>query len=64
VSWKLQFDWTGDVESVVTVEAELPQSWHESDATDALRKIPATFDALMRERGLMKAVEVIAGLVF
>jgi hypothetical protein len=64
IFWKLQFDWTGDVESVVTAEAALPQSWHESDATDALRKIPVTFDALMRERGVMKAVEVIAGLVF
>ena len=37
---------------------------HEADTSDALRKIPATFDALMRERGAMKAVEVIAGLVF
>lgn len=64
ISWKLQFDWTGDVGSVIIAEAALPQSWHETDTTDALRKIPAIFDAIMRERGVMKAVEVIVGLVF
>jgi hypothetical protein len=37
---------------------------HEADSGDALRKIPATFDALMRERGVTQAVRVITGLLF
>lgn len=37
---------------------------HETDTSDALRKIPATFDALMRDWGVIQAVGVVGGLLF
>lgn len=36
----------------------------EVDNSQALRKIPTTFDALMRERGVGEAVKVVARLLF
>lgn len=37
---------------------------YEADTDRALRKIPATFDALVREGGVTQAVRVVAGLLF
>ncbi|KIW08103.1 uncharacterized protein PV09_01041 [Verruconis gallopava] len=64
IPWRLQFDWTGDVESIISAEASFPASWHETDSGNALRRIPRTFEALLRDGGVTSAVKVVGKLVF
>jgi hypothetical protein len=37
---------------------------YEADDDNSFRKIPATFDALMRKTGIVQAVGVVAELLF
>ncbi|KAE9978700.1 hypothetical protein EG328_001372 [Venturia inaequalis] len=64
IEWKLCFDWTGEVESIVSAKAALPRVWHEADTSDSLEKIETTFDILVAERGVFDAVRIIIGLLF
>ncbi|TID24991.1 hypothetical protein E6O75_ATG04196 [Venturia nashicola] len=64
IEWRLNFDWTGEVESIVSAKAAFPRVWHEADTNDALKKMETTFDILVAERGVFDAVRIIVGLLF
>ncbi|KAJ9649600.1 hypothetical protein H2199_000378 [Coniosporium tulheliwenetii] len=64
IVWRIQFDWTGEAESVVRAQAAFPPAWHEADERRSLHKVPATFERLVRERGVFEAVRVVVGLLF
>jgi len=64
IAWRIQFDWTGEAESVVRAQAAFPAAWHEADERRSLHKVPATFERLVRERGVFEAVRVVVGLLF
>lgn len=64
IAWRIQFDWTGEAESIVRAQAAFPAAWHEADERRSLHKVPATFERLVRERGVFEAVRVVVGLLF
>jgi len=64
VKWEITFDWTGEVESLITARARFPEVWYEVDERRGLGKVPAVFDRLVRERGVFEAVEIMSGVVF
>jgi hypothetical protein len=64
VSWRIVFDWTGEAESEVEASAAVPRVWSEADDRNAFRKVPAAFDALVRERGVFEATGVMVALLF
>ena len=64
IMWRIQFDWTGEAESVVQAHATFPAAWRDADERKSLYKVPATFDSLVRERGVFEAIRVVVGLLF
>ncbi|EUC49261.1 hypothetical protein COCMIDRAFT_85134 [Bipolaris oryzae ATCC 44560] len=64
LSWRIGFDWTGEAESDVAVETAFPRVWSETDTADSLKKVPETFDSLMRGRGVFEATRIIVALLF
>ncbi|EMD61080.1 hypothetical protein GGP41_009993 [Bipolaris sorokiniana] len=64
LSWRIGFDWTGEAESNVAVEPAFPRVWSETDTADSLKKVPETFDALMRAKGVFEATTIIVALLF
>lgn len=64
VTWHIDLDWIGDVESRVSATASLPPRWIERDGQrDSLSKIPKTFELLVRKVGVFEAIKVLVGLV-
>ncbi|KAK2626874.1 hypothetical protein QTJ16_004049 [Diplocarpon rosae] len=61
--WKISFDWTGEVESVISASAQLPQTWQQADDRSSLKKVPDTFNRLVKERGPLGAVRATVGLL-
>ncbi|PBP22088.1 hypothetical protein BUE80_DR007075 [Diplocarpon rosae] len=61
--WKISFDWTGEVESVISASARLPQTWLQADDRSSLKKVPDTFNRLVKERGPLGAVRATVGLL-
>ncbi|KAF2429208.1 hypothetical protein EJ08DRAFT_680164 [Tothia fuscella] len=64
IGWDVDFDWTGEVESSISAKAAFTSCWNEADEQGFLKKIPATFDMLVQERGVLSAIRIIAGLLF
>ncbi|KAF3036448.1 hypothetical protein E8E12_005480 [Didymella heteroderae] len=64
INWRILFDWTGEAESNVDVECAVPTVWKEADANDAFRKIPETFDSLLRTKGAFEATRIMVALLF
>jgi hypothetical protein len=65
LNWRISFDWTGEAESDVTVEAAFPQVWSEAgDGAAAFKKIPQTFASLVRSKGAFQATSVMVALLF
>jgi len=64
LNWQISFDWTGEAESDVSVEAAFPQVWSETDGGAAFKKIPQTFASLVRTRGAFQATKVMVALLF
>ena len=64
INWRVVFDWTGEAESNIDVECAVPAVWQEADAGDAFRKIPETFDSLLRTRGAFEATRIMVALLF
>ncbi|CAN9097388.1 unnamed protein product [Alternaria alternata] len=65
LNWRIGFDWTGEAESDVTVEAAFPQVWSEmGDGAAAFKKIPQTFASLVRTKGAFQATSVMVALLF
>jgi len=64
LNWQISFDWTGEAESDVSVEAAFPQVWSETDGGAAFKKIPQTFASLVRTRGAFQATKIVVALLF
>ena len=64
INWRIVFDWTGEAESDVSVECAVPAVWKEADASDTFRKIPETFDSLLRMKGAFEATRIMVALLF
>jgi hypothetical protein len=64
LNWRISFDWTGEAESDVSVEAAFPQVWSETDSSAAFKKIPQTFASLVRTKGAFQATRVMVALLF
>ncbi|KAF9697401.1 hypothetical protein EKO04_004753 [Ascochyta lentis] len=64
INWRITFDWTGEAESNVDVDCAVPAVWQEADASEAFRKIPETFSALLRTKGAFEATRIMVALLF
>jgi len=64
INWRIFFDWTGEAESHVDAECAVPAVWKEANASDAFRKIPETFDSLLRTKGAFEATRIMVALLF
>ncbi|KAI4927902.1 hypothetical protein J4E85_006415 [Alternaria conjuncta] len=65
LNWQISFDWTGEAESDVSVEAAFPQVWSETEHGGvAFKKIPQTFASLVRTRGAFQATKIMVALLF
>lgn len=64
INWRILFDWTGEAESNVDVECAVPTVWEEADASDTFRRVPETFDSLLRTKGAFEATRIMVALLF
>jgi len=64
LNWQIGFDWTGEAESDIGVEAAFPKVWSETDGSAAFKKIPQTFASLVRTKGAFQATSVMVALLF
>ncbi|KAF2500461.1 hypothetical protein BU16DRAFT_523234 [Lophium mytilinum] len=64
IGWDIGFDWTGEAKSTVKATAAFPRVWHDADARNSLKKVPATFDNLVRDRGVYESIKAMVGLLF
>jgi hypothetical protein len=64
INWCIVFDWTGEAESNISVECAVPVVWKEADESDTFRKIPETFDSLLRTKGAFEATRIMVALLF
>ncbi|SLM37248.1 hypothetical protein LPUS_06991 [Lasallia pustulata] len=64
ISWRIDFDWTGEVQSHVAASAAFPDSWERTDERHSLRKVGPLFQKLVQLKGVRGAVGVLVGLVF
>ncbi|KAK8160495.1 hypothetical protein BKA80DRAFT_275191 [Phyllosticta citrichinensis] len=64
ITWRIQFDWSGEAQSMIRADAVVPEAWIEADGRDSLRRIPETFDKLLRSKGAFGAIRVLEGVLF
>ncbi|KAF1987313.1 hypothetical protein K402DRAFT_453780 [Aulographum hederae CBS 113979] len=64
VWWEIDFDWSGEGESRIRAEAAVPNTWNGVDDRNSLKRIPATFEKLVKQKGVFGAVTVMTGLLF
>lgn len=64
LNWRIGFDWTGEAESDVDVEAAFPKVWSETDTGASLKKVPETFASLLRTKGAFEATRIMVALLF
>ena len=62
--WQIGFDWTGEAESRVGVQAAFPKAWSDADDRKSLRRLGEVFGTLVKERGVSDAIRVVIGLVW
>lgn len=64
ISWRIDFDWTGEVQSHVAASAAFPARWARTDERGSLGKVSPLFQNLVKEKGVRGAVGVLVALVF
>ena len=64
ISWRIDFDWTGEPVSDVSASASYPKSWVSTDTRASLDNVGRLFDRLVRKLGVYGAVTVIVPLLF
>ena len=64
ITWRIGFDWTGEVESQISACASFPAAWNGIDERASLSKVGEVFEKLVVEKGFRKAVGVVVGLLF
>ncbi|KAF4338650.1 hypothetical protein FBEOM_7467 [Fusarium beomiforme] len=66
LGWKIEFDWTGEAQTKLSVLVGAPGKWHQTDERGSLGKIPKLFDELVYgheepETAVRTIVALIAG---
>ncbi|KAF2191149.1 hypothetical protein K469DRAFT_622585 [Zopfia rhizophila CBS 207.26] len=64
ITWRIGFDWTGEAESVIEIQHAVPKVYSETNESESLKKIPATFNALVNKMGVYEATKAMVGLLF
>lgn len=64
ITWRITFDWLGDVESHVSAQASFPLAWKSADERGSLGNVGEVFDRLVRKRGIREAVRIVVGVIF
>jgi hypothetical protein len=62
--WKIEFDWTGEVQSKLGVETAFPRTWNEADERKSLAKVPKVFNRLVKERGVSEAIRIVVSVIW
>ncbi|CAF3491508.1 hypothetical protein SNK03_004527 [Fusarium graminearum] len=65
-NWKVEFDWTGEAQTKLSVLVGAPGKWHQTDERGVLGKIPKLFEELVHghqdtETAVRTIVALIAG---
>ncbi|GKU10944.1 unnamed protein product [Fusarium langsethiae] len=65
-NWKVEFDWTGEAQTKLSVLVGAPGKWHQTDERGVLGKIPKLFEELVhgqqdKETAVKTIVALIAG---
>ncbi|KAM7221837.1 hypothetical protein V8F06_002830 [Rhypophila decipiens] len=47
VGWRIEFDWTGQARSDITLKANVPEKWHEFDTRGTLSALSEVFQVLL-----------------
>ncbi|KAI0446378.1 hypothetical protein F4803DRAFT_504614 [Xylaria telfairii] len=64
ISWKVEFDWTGEARSRVRLLLGAPTKWHARDEKKSLAGLPDMFEKLLAERkDALEAVKIVVALV-
>ena len=64
VTWKVGFNWTGEVESCISACASFPKAWQIADERASLGHVGKVFDLLLQDRGVFEAIRIIVGLLY
>lgn len=64
ISWRIGFDWTGEVESHVSASTAFPSSWRDADERASLGKVGDVFERLVGGRGVFDATRIVVALLF
>ncbi|KAL6918193.1 hypothetical protein FSST1_009688 [Fusarium sambucinum] len=63
-NWKVEFDWTGEAQTKLSVLVGAPGKWHQTDDRGILGKIPKLFDELVHgHQNTETAVKTIVALI-
>ncbi|KAI1129932.1 hypothetical protein F5Y10DRAFT_141345 [Nemania abortiva] len=64
ILWRVEFDWTGEARSKISLLLRAPARWHASDEKRSLAGLPDMFDKLLQERkDPLEAVKIIVALI-
>ncbi|MCJ1386155.1 hypothetical protein MMC17_009281 [Xylographa soralifera] len=64
VTWRISFNWTGEIESHISACASFPKAWQNADERASLGNIGEVFDRLLHDRGVFAAVRIIVALLY
>ena len=64
VTWRISFDWVGEVQSNLNACVGYPESWTQIDETGSLQHIGKLFDILLKSKGVSQAIGIVVGLLF
>jgi hypothetical protein len=64
LNWRIDFDWTGEAESSISVEHAVPRAWTEVDSTGSFAKVPDVFASLLDSRGVFEATRILVAMLF
>ncbi|KAI0204453.1 hypothetical protein F4808DRAFT_456902 [Astrocystis sublimbata] len=64
ITWKVDFDWTGEARSRIELAMSAPGKWHARDDKKSLAGLPDMFNKLLAERkDPLEAVKIVVALV-
>ncbi|PUU84314.1 hypothetical protein B9Z19DRAFT_1111893 [Tuber borchii] len=64
LEWRIEFDVTGEPESVVSADVRLPSHLKKADELNSFSKLGGVFDSLVKEKGVYDAATCVVGLLF
>ncbi|KAI0544943.1 hypothetical protein F4679DRAFT_493146 [Xylaria curta] len=64
ITWKIEFDWTGEARCRIRLLCGVPAKWHARDDKKSLAGLPDIFDKLLAERkDPLEAVKIVVALI-